>query len=154
MEPALQDFERKFKVDQFLIAHVAGWRVSLRTSQTTLGAVVVSSRNGTPRMEMLDDEAQASLGTVLAACDRALRQTYGCQLVNYLALMLVDPIVHFHVIPRYNGPVERFGLKWVDADWPKPPTLGDSNQAPEGVLGAVASELKQSFITALKTDRR
>ena len=59
MEPALQDFERKFKVDQFLIAHVAGWRVSLRTSQTTLGAVVVSSRNGTPRMEMLDDEAQA-----------------------------------------------------------------------------------------------
>lgn len=154
MQPALQDFESKFKVERFLIAQVAGWRVSLRPSQTTLGALVISSGSGAPSLEFLDDEAQASLGGALNVCDRVLRQTYGCELVNYLALMLVDPIVHFHVIPRYSRPVERFGIRWTDADWPKPPGLGDANSVPDAVLDAIAAELQQPFTAALGTLRR
>lgn len=149
MDAGLKDFENKFKIEQLLIATHAGWRISLRPSQTTLGSLVVSCRSGTPRVESLDEEAQASLGVVLAVCDRVLRQTYDCELVNYLALMLVDPIVHFHVIPRYSGPAERFGMKWTDADWPKPPALGDANPVSEAVLGAIASELQPPFSAAL-----
>ena len=38
-----------------------------------------------------------------ADIERALRATFDHQKINYLALMMVDPHVHFHVIPRYSG---------------------------------------------------
>lgn len=123
----------------------------MRPTQTTLGALVVSCQNGATRLERLDTEEQAGLGGLLATCDRVLREAYGCELVNYLALMLVDPVVHFHVIPRYSRPIERFGVKWVDTDWPKPPALGDPNTVAESVLSAIASELQQPFAAALGT---
>jgi len=38
-------------------------------------------------------------------------------------LMMVDPDVHFHVIPRYSSPREASGLVYADAGWPGPPAL-------------------------------
>ncbi len=39
-------------------------------------------------------------------------------------LMMVDPHVHFHVIPRYEGAREWHGREFVDIGWPKVPDLG------------------------------
>ena len=36
-------------------------------------------------------------------------------------LMMVDPNVHFHVIPRYEGTRAWAGLDFPDAGWPGPP---------------------------------
>ena len=41
-------------------------------------------------------------------------------------LMMVDPHVHFHVIPRYASQRDFLGLSFVDQDWPKPPDLSRS----------------------------
>ena len=38
-------------------------------------------------------------------------------------LMMVDPHVHFHVIPRYNGTLEWNGFTFPDSGWPGPPDL-------------------------------
>ena len=44
--------------------------------------------------------------------------------INYLMLMMVDPNVHFHVIPRYSGArVVRTASTFADAGWPGPPDL-------------------------------
>jgi diadenosine tetraphosphate (Ap4A) HIT family hydrolase len=40
--------------------------------------------------------------------------------------MLVDPHVHFHVIPRYEGTRTGAGLTIADAAWGKPPALADA----------------------------
>jgi len=34
--------------------------------------------------------------------------------------MMRDPIVHFHIIPRYSSPVSMGGFTIEDADWPNP----------------------------------
>jgi len=36
-------------------------------------------------------------------------------------LMMVDPDVHFHVLPRYENPREFGGRTHNDRFWPKPP---------------------------------
>jgi diadenosine tetraphosphate (Ap4A) HIT family hydrolase len=40
--------------------------------------------------------------------------------INYLMLMMVDPHVHFHVLPRYEGDRSHGGIEVVDAGWPGP----------------------------------
>ena len=42
-----------------------------------------------------------------------MRATFDHQKINYLALMMVDPHVHFHVIPRYSGSRELEGATFV-----------------------------------------
>jgi len=36
---------------------------------------------------------------------------------------MVDPNVHFHVIPRYDGSRSFAGMDVADAGWPGPPDL-------------------------------
>jgi diadenosine tetraphosphate (Ap4A) HIT family hydrolase len=43
--------------------------------------------------------------------------------INYLMLMMVDPHVHFHVLPRYQRAPEFDGQHFSDAGWPGPPDL-------------------------------
>jgi diadenosine tetraphosphate (Ap4A) HIT family hydrolase len=42
-------------------------------------------------------------------------------------LMMVDPDVHFHVIPRYAGQRRFADTVTRDAGWPGPPELGRIN---------------------------
>ena len=41
-------------------------------------------------------------------------------------LMMVDPDVHFHVIPRYEGARDWDGLSFRDAGWPALPALAEA----------------------------
>lgn len=43
--------------------------------------------------------------------------------INWLMLMMVDPQVHFHVLPRYDGARSHGDLTVGDAGWPGPPDL-------------------------------
>ena len=40
--------------------------------------------------------------------------------------MMVDPHVHFHVIPRYKSEVEFNDRMFNDMLWPKPPILAET----------------------------
>jgi diadenosine tetraphosphate (Ap4A) HIT family hydrolase len=64
------------------------------------------------------------LKTVTAAVEAALARAVSYERLNYLMLMMVDPHVHFHVIPRYEGTRERDGVDLPDRGWPRPPELG------------------------------
>jgi diadenosine tetraphosphate (Ap4A) HIT family hydrolase len=60
-------------------------------------------------------------------------------------LMMVDPNVHFHVIPRYSELREWNGVPFPDAGWPGPPLLGDAVQlSPEQIEG-LAAELSENL---------
>ncbi len=45
-------------------------------------------------------------------------------------LMMVDPHVHFHVIPRYDGDRAWDGVEFADAGWPGPPDLKSGQALP------------------------
>jgi diadenosine tetraphosphate (Ap4A) HIT family hydrolase len=58
-------------------------------------------------------------------------------------LMMVDPDVHFHVLPRYEAEQTYQGSTFTDRGWPGPPNIGHDNVA--------ADEVKEALLGALKS---
>ena len=114
---------RKFGFPDTLIAEHGGWRVLLRPKQPTLGALVIVHAGEATAFGELSAQDFADLQPVVAATERMLRQAVGFDRINHLMLMMVDPHVHFHVLPRYAQPREFEGTSYVDAGWPGPPAL-------------------------------
>ena len=115
---------KKFGWPASLIAEFAHWVVLLRPAQPTLGSLVLAATSDATAFGDLPAEAHAELKIVTGAIEAALRAAVGYQKINYLMLMMVDPYVHFHVLPRYEGERSGGGMTVRDAGWPGQPDLG------------------------------
>ncbi|WP_300111304.1 HIT family protein [Sphingobium sp.] len=116
----------KFGYPATLVAQFDHWLVLLRPSQPTLGSLVLAARSDATAFGDLPAAAHAELKTVTATIETALAKAVGYDKINYLMLMMVDPHVHFHVIPRYEGSRTAAGLTIADAGWPGQPDLGSA----------------------------
>ena len=116
----------KFGYPATLVAQFDHWLVLLRPSQPTLGSLVLAARSDATAFGDLPAAAYAELKTVTATIETALAKAVGYDKINYLMLMMVDPHVHFHVIPRYEGSRTAAGLTIADAGWPGQPDLGSA----------------------------
>jgi diadenosine tetraphosphate (Ap4A) HIT family hydrolase len=116
----------KFGYPASLVAQYRHWIVLLRPDQPTLGSLVLAGTGEERRFSDLPAGAFAELGEAVGDIERALEATVRPQKLNYLMLMMVDPHVHWHVVPRYEGRREAFGLGIDDSGWPKMPQLGDA----------------------------
>ena len=116
----------KFGYPATLVAQFDHWLVLLRPSQPTLGSLVLAARSDATAFGDLPAAAHAELKTVTATIETALAKAVGYDKINYLMLMMVDPHVHFHVIPRYGGSRTAAGLTIADAGWPGQPDLGSA----------------------------
>lgn len=116
----------KFGYPETLIAEFAHWLVLLRPAQPTLGSLVLAAKSDATAFSDLPAPAFAELAQAVAAIEAALSGTIRYDKINYLMLMLVDPHVHFHVIPRYAGERSGAGLTIADAAWGKPPALAEA----------------------------
>ncbi len=115
---------RKFGYPSSLLCEYRSWVVLLRQAQPTLGSLVLACKEDATSLGKVSSAAYVELGTAIADLEHALRASFDCQKINYLALMMVDPHVHFHVIPRYSEERKFEGSTFLDAAWPKPPDLG------------------------------
>lgn len=113
----------KFGYPATLVAEFAHWLVLLRPAQPTLGSLVLAAKSDATAFGDLPGEAHAELKAATAAIEQALHRYVGYAKLNYLMLMMVDPHVHFHVIPRYEGARVWNDLEFVDDGWPKVPDL-------------------------------
>ena len=116
----------KFGWPATLVAEFDHWVVLLRPAQPTLGSLVLAAKSDATAFGDLPGAAHAELKTVTAAIEAALTRAVGYAKINYLMLMMVDPHVHFHVIPRYDGERSAAGLTITDAGWPGQPDLGSA----------------------------
>ena len=113
----------KFGYPASLLREYRSWVVLLRPAQPTLGSLVLACKEDANSLGGVSADAYSELAAVTADIDRVLRSTFDHQKINYLALMMVDPHVHFHVIPRYSASREFEGSTFADAAWPKPPDV-------------------------------
>jgi len=74
--------------------------------------------------------------------EAALKAAFDYDKINYLMLMMVDPNVHYHVIPRYAAARSFNGAENADSGWPGPPALGDGITLDTGGMMAMAEHLK------------
>lgn len=96
------------------------WVVLFREKQVTLGSVIIMSKHTEQTsLGAIDARAWAEFGTVCKDTEALVSGAFGAEKFNYLALMMYDPEVHFHVIPRYSKPVEFNGTTFIDPDWPE-----------------------------------
>ena len=122
--------EIKFGDPATRVAQTAHWTVLLRPRQPTLGSLVLVCREPVHAFSKLSAAAYADLREVLRRVEPVLQDFCAYERINYLMLMMVDPDVHFHVIPRYAGTRSFLGTDYRDAGWPGPPNL-ESALTPE-----------------------
>ena len=119
---------RKFGYPATLIAEYQHWVVLLRPAQPTLGSLILAAKSEATAFSELKPRAFTELGKVTAAIEKVLKQAVAPAKINYLMLMMVDPNVHFHVIPRYEGGRGFSGIDISDAGWPGVPALGEARK--------------------------
>lgn len=131
----------KFGYPGTLLAEFEHWVVLLRPAQPTLGSLVLAARSDATEFSALPAQAHAELAAVTKAIESALRNFVDYAKINYLMLMMVDPNVHFHVIPRYEGSREWNDVEFVDVGWPKLPDLGHAVALDTSQIDALKGEL-------------
>lgn len=94
------------------------WVVLLRPDQVTVGSVVIAAKSEVTRIgDMLPAEWE-EFAQVTREFEDVARRTFNADKFNYFALMMKDPNVHFHAIPRYANPVVIGNDSYEDPDWP------------------------------------
>lgn len=118
---------KKFGYPASVVADYTSWVVLLRPQQVTLGALVLVCKEAVTSFGALSPAAGAELVAVAQDAEHALSAAFGHDKVNYLMLMMVDPDVHFHVLPRYAGARQWGEQQFSDVAWPGPPRLDQVN---------------------------
>ena len=114
---------RKFGYPETLLAEYEHWVVLVRPKQVTAGSMVLVCKEEATALGQVSARAWAELARATHDLEEAAQAAFAYDRINYLALMMVDPHVHFHVLPRYAAERDVGGVVFRDAAWPKPPDI-------------------------------
>ncbi len=131
----------KFGYPDSLIREYDHWVVLLRPAQVTLGSLVLAAKSGATAFGDLPPGAHAELALVTANVEALLKAEIGYDRINYLMLMMVDPHVHFHVFPRYDGTRSFESVELTDSAWPGPPDLKSGAPIEAGIFERLRRQL-------------
>ena len=137
----LAEFQTKFRTGELLVREFEHWLWSVRAVQSTVGAGVLSLKRYAERFGEVTAEEAAELSAAAASIEATLQKACSPDKFNYLMLMMVDPHVHFHVLPRYADERTFAGREWKDEGWPGIPVVG-GDPAPDEVLGEIRDRLR------------
>jgi diadenosine tetraphosphate (Ap4A) HIT family hydrolase len=127
----------KFGYPGALVRAYRHWLVLVRPQQATLGALVLVCTDPAKAFSQISVRAFEELAQVTVDLDAALAKAFAPDKLNYLMLMMVDPDVHFHVLPRYAAPRQFEGREMADRFWPKPVDLTQPVEADPALSQAV-----------------
>jgi len=131
----------KFGHPETLVRAYRHWQVLVRPQQVTLGALVLVCTDAAKAFSQISGSAFAELAQVTADLDAALARAFAPDKLNYLMLMMVDPDVHFHVLPRYATARNFAGQEVKDNFWPKPADLTQPVEIDANLTSAVRDAL-------------
>lgn len=138
----MNDTIRKFGYPDTLIHEYRHWVVLLRPQQVTLGSLVLAATEEARQFHELSADAFAELKTAVSHIEAGLADLVSYAKMNYLMLMMVDPDVHFHVIPRYSEAARFEGTSFADHGWPGPPALAQFTETGDALNAAITAKLK------------
>lgn len=141
MNPTIE----KFGYPATLLKEFEHWYVLLRPSQVTLGSLVLAAKSDATAYAQLGRDAFAEQADAVRAIEHALARFTAYERINYLMLMMVDPNVHFHVIPRYSEPRKWRGMEFPDVGWPGAPRLETALKLDAEQLHMLATDVASKF---------
>ena len=136
---------RKFGAPQTIIRQYQHWSVMLRPAQATLGALILAAHEPAQAFSELSPESFTELHTITGHIESALAKAFQNDKINYLMLMMVDPDVHFHVLPRYAQPRQFAGMEFIDTGWPAMPNLGQINKTDAAINQLIMNHIQSCW---------
>ncbi len=136
----------KFGYPETLVAEFDNWMVVARLQQVTLGSLVLIAKSNVTSFASLPGAAYAELEIVTRRIEVALKAFRDFDRINYIMLMMVDPQVHFHVVPRYSGPKDFDGKLFVDAGWPGAPDFKGGPTLEGRQVKTLVAQMKSHFL--------
>jgi diadenosine tetraphosphate (Ap4A) HIT family hydrolase len=125
-----------------LIRDYEHWCVLLRNNQVTLGSLILGAKGNATAFSQLSPQAFGELGAIVSHIESSLRNFRIWDKINYLMLMMVDPYVHFHVIPRYSTNQIFGGMTFADKGWPAAPNLASPTVLEESMRNELIATIK------------
>lgn len=135
----------KFGYPDSLVVDYEHWVVLLRPQQATLGALVLVCKGQALAFADIGPAAFAELPIVVGDLEAAVGRAFSYDKINYLMLMMVDPHVHFHVLPRYGEDRTFAGSRFRDAGWPALPDMSSVNETTEAARTALIGRLRETW---------
>ncbi len=137
---------KKFEYPESCVKEFQQWVVLLRPQQVTLGALILICREEATAFSKISPAAFGELPMIIREIETNVSRIFTYSKINYLMLMMVDPEVHFHVIPRYEAPQTYYQQQFLDQGWPGPPDLKNSNAISREVHHEILSHLKKTWV--------
>ena len=136
----------KFGFPGTLIRDLAHWCILLRPAQVTLGSLVLVCKNPAKAFAEISPEAFSELAVASKEIETNLKSFCQFEKINYMMLMMVDPDVHFHVLPRYEGSRRFAGEDFEDTGWPGLPDLASGQMLDDKIRANMTHALKDSWL--------
>lgn len=121
------------------------WTVHLRPKQATLAALVLVCSEDVHAFSDISVEAASELSQIVRDTEGVLSQLFAYDKINWLMLMMVDPHVHFHIIPRYVDVRTFSHVEFSDPGWPGQPDLGYTNPCPDSVRADLIAHISDHW---------
>ena len=142
MEATINATIEKFGYPATLVREFEHWLVLVRPAQVTLGSLILAAKGDATAYCQLPRDAFVEQSAAVAAIETGLASFCRYERINYLMLMMVDPHVHFHVIPRYSETRAWGVLSFADHGWPGPPDLKSATPLSAHQISGLRDDLK------------
>jgi diadenosine tetraphosphate (Ap4A) HIT family hydrolase len=133
---------KKFGYPKSLLKEFDNWYLLFRLEQVTLGSLILITKNNETSLSSISDSGFNEFSKVIKIIENVLDDTFAFKKINYLMYMMVDPEVHYHIIPRYSEQKYFKDTLFEDKGWPGLPALSEPNM--------IDKKLQKKIITYLR----
>lgn len=142
----LQETLKKFGYPNSLVKEYKNWLVLCRFKQITLGSLILICKDEVNAFSKISSQSFEELPVIIKEIETNLKALFQYEKINYLMLMMVDPEVHFHIIPRYSSDKEFDSKIFTDKGWPtKIPDFQIINEVDDETMAKLIERLRDEF---------
>lgn len=114
----MYEFAERFNRKDLFLKEFNYWVLLLKPVPVTLGSCIILLKRNCLSLAEVTKEEMAEFPEVCNLFESLNKKLFGAIKFNYHANMMKENFVHFHAIPRYDKVVEKYGIKWIDKEWP------------------------------------
>ena len=118
----------KFGFPNSVIMEYKHWYWLLRPEQITLGSGIIITKDFCPSLTELEKNKFDELFCIYNDVEKKLKEKFNFDKINYLMLMMKDPTLHYHVIPRYSSESIFMDNCFIDKGYPGIPEFKNCNK--------------------------
>ncbi|HBH46210.1 MAG: hypothetical protein A2445_00605 [Candidatus Jacksonbacteria bacterium RIFOXYC2_FULL_44_29] len=141
----LSETLKKFGYPKTLIKKYENWLLLCRPKQVTLGSLILICKEEVDAFFKISEVGFYELPKIIKEIETKTKDLFQYDKINYLMLMMHDPEVHFHIIPRYSGEKTFANATFKDFGWPRMPGFDRVNEVESSVMKKLIEQLQKSF---------